>query len=138
MDTSNPTLLGPASATRRSSPSKRQYRSPELKRKVVEDSLSPGASVARIARAYGINANQVFTWRRKLREGLLPAVKQRMPGLLAVQVTETPEEAMAPGSALSPLTPSGTIQIELAKGRIRIRGRADLEALRAALEILAR
>ncbi|MDE3178885.1 MAG: transposase [Acidobacteriota bacterium] len=138
MDTSNPTLLGPASVTRPSSPAKRPYRSPELKRKVVEEILAPGASVARIARAYGLNANQVFTWRRKQRQGLLPAVRQRMPRLLSVQVTEPPEEAMAAVSASSPITPWGTIQIELRQGTVRIRGRADLEALRTALEILAR
>ena len=43
-----------------------------LKRSIVEETLQPGASVARIARQHGINANQVFLWRKAYREGLLP------------------------------------------------------------------
>jgi transposase len=138
MGTSNPTLIGPASSTKPSSPAKRQYRSPELKRKIVQESLAPGASIARLARAYEVNANQVFTWRRKYRQRLLPAVKQRVPRLLSAQVTETPGKAMASVSAGSSRPPSGAIQFELEKRRVRICGQADLEALRAALEVLAR
>jgi transposase len=138
MDTSNPTLIGSASTAKPQSSAKRQYRSAELKRRIVEESLAPGASVAQIARTHGVNANQVFTWRRKYRQGLLPVVKQRIPRLLAVQVTETPDRTTAPVSAGSPAPPSGTIQIQLAKGTVRICGRADLEVLRTALEVLAR
>lgn len=36
----------------------------EFKRALVARSLEPGASVARIAREHGVNANQVFSWRR--------------------------------------------------------------------------
>ncbi|MDE3178356.1 MAG: transposase [Acidobacteriota bacterium] len=138
MDTSDPTLLSPASATRPSSPAKRQYRSPELERKVVEERLAPGASVARIARAYGLNANQVFTWRRKQRQGLLSTARNQTAGLLAVHVTEATEEAALPSRSLSATAPSGTIQIELAKGTVRVRGNPDSEALRTILEVLAR
>jgi transposase len=52
-----------------------------LKRSIVEETLQPGASVARIARQHGINANQVFLWRKAYREGLLPEPK---PTLLPV------------------------------------------------------
>ena len=34
------------------------------KRRIVEETLVEGASEARIARAHGVNANQVFGWRR--------------------------------------------------------------------------
>jgi len=39
---------------------KRQYRSVEERRRIVEETLVPGVSVATIARAHGVNANQVF------------------------------------------------------------------------------
>lgn len=39
--------------------------SQEFKRKVVGLAMQPGASVARVARDHGVNANQVFTWRRQ-------------------------------------------------------------------------
>ncbi len=38
---------------------------------VVELTLEPGASVARVAQAEGVNANQVFQWRQAYREGTL-------------------------------------------------------------------
>jgi transposase-like protein len=46
---------------------KRQHRNVETKRKLVEATLVPGASVARVARVArtnGVNTNQLFTWRR--------------------------------------------------------------------------
>jgi transposase-like protein len=39
--------------------------------RIVEQTLKPGASVARVALAHGVNANQVFSWRRRYRQGLL-------------------------------------------------------------------
>jgi transposase len=44
--------------------SQRQRRSIAEKRRIVEETLAPSASVARVARAHGVNANQVFGWRR--------------------------------------------------------------------------
>ena len=38
------------------------------KRAIVEETLQPGASVAQIARKHGVNANQVFLWRKIYRE----------------------------------------------------------------------
>jgi transposase len=35
------------------------------KRRIVEEAFRPGASVADVARNYGLNANQVFNWRRR-------------------------------------------------------------------------
>jgi transposase-like protein len=45
--------------------SKRRYRSKQERRAVVEETLRPGASVAVIARRHGVNANQVFHWRKR-------------------------------------------------------------------------
>ncbi len=38
-----------------------QRHSLEFKRRLVEQTLRPGVSVARIAREHGVNANQVFS-----------------------------------------------------------------------------
>ena len=35
------------------------------KRRIVEEAFRPGASVADVARSHGLNANQVFNWRRR-------------------------------------------------------------------------
>jgi transposase len=42
----------------------RRVWSAEEKRRIVEEAVVPGASVAEIARRHGVNANLVFTWRR--------------------------------------------------------------------------
>jgi transposase-like protein len=48
---------------------KRQYRSSEEKRRVVEETLAAEVSVATIARMHGINANQVSHWRKLYHAG---------------------------------------------------------------------
>jgi transposase len=50
--------------------------------RIVEQTLKPGASVARVALAHGVNANQVFSWRRQYRQGLLS--QRNAGGLRAV------------------------------------------------------
>src|SRR4051794_3457590 len=41
--------------------------SDEDKRRIVEEAVAPGASVADIARRYGVNANLLFNWRKAAR-----------------------------------------------------------------------
>jgi transposase-like protein len=60
-------------------PTKRQYRSLEEKQRIVGEALTEGASVARVARAHGVNANLVFNWCRLYRAGRL----RRRSGALA-------------------------------------------------------
>jgi transposase-like protein len=49
----------------------RRLRTVSEKRRIAELTLEPGASVALVARAHGVNANQVFKWRRALKRGEL-------------------------------------------------------------------
>jgi|SRR5271157_43617 len=135
MDASNSAVMDAVSSRKALPRAKRQHRSPELKRQIVEATLAAGASVARVARAHGVNANQVFAWRRQYRQGRLEPGKRALPGLLAVRVTE----AGAAGRDVSTRrTPSGAIQIELPKGQLRLTGSVDTEALRVVLkELLA-
>jgi len=133
MDTSRPATIDPVSPRRGLPERKRQHRSRELKRQIVQETLAPGASVARVARAHGVNANQVFAWRRQYRQGLLEAGKARMPGLLAVRLAETvgPADEGPAGR-----TSSGIIAVELPKGRLQVTGCVDPEALRVVLGAL--
>jgi transposase len=41
------------------------------KRRIVEETVKPNASVALVAREHGINANQLLRWRKLYREGHL-------------------------------------------------------------------
>ena len=114
---------------------RRRRHSMEEKQRVVEETLEPGASVARVARAHGINANQVFTWRRLYRQGLLERASSKVAGLLPVHVIEEANQAARSRSASR--TPLGLIQVELPKGHLRISGRVDIDALQVVLEKLA-
>ena len=135
MDSSNVAVVDAVSSRKALPPAKRQHRSPELKRQIVEETLAPGASVARVARAHGVNANQVFAWRREYQQGLLKAAKRLTPDLLAVCFAE-PGSPPAEVKTDRPL--SGMIQVELSKGKLRLTGAVDPEVLRVVLEALRR
>jgi transposase-like protein len=49
----------------------RRWRSVAEKRRIAELTLEHGASVASVALANGVNANQVFKWRRAFQRGEL-------------------------------------------------------------------
>jgi transposase len=63
------------------------------KRRIVESVLQPGVSVARVAQAEGVNANQVFKWRREYRSGRLVEAEKSTTSLLPVVVSATSFEA---------------------------------------------
>ena len=66
----------------------RRRRSAQERRLIVEETFAAGSSVARVARKHGINANQVFQWRRMYREGQLGEQAPSGMKLLPVRVTE--------------------------------------------------
>lgn len=110
----------------------RRHRSKQERRRIAEESLQPGSSVAVLARRHGVNANQVFHWRKLLREGRLdeaPPSTELVPVRLADEAGEQVRAARCYG---------GTIQIELRRARVRIEGSADPESLRLILEHLGR
>jgi len=105
----------------------------EEKRRITQETFVSGASVARIAQRYALNANQLFQWRKKYREGRLGS--RVTPKLLPVTITdERLAETDKVGSA-SPV-PLGTIEIRLPRGTVHVTGRVELQTLRAAIESL--
>ncbi|MGC1417194.1 MAG: transposase [Candidatus Acidiferrum sp.] len=123
----------------------RRRRSVAEKRRIVEETLEPDASVARVARTHGVNANQVFHWRRQYRQGLLGEGHAEAVNLLPVHVTgatvrktnrQVRRQAAQSVCGASRSTPSGMIQVEVPRGHLRITGRVDAEALRVVLEQL--
>ena len=110
---------------------RRQRRSIEEKLKIIAKTLEPGASVAEVAREHGVNANQVFNWRRKYRRGQMVKVN---PNLLAVGVVTGKEERARSIQAQG--QPLGQIHIELAKANLLVTGSVDADTLRVVLEKL--
>jgi transposase len=137
MDTSRQVPEGIAAKSASASTVSRQRRSIAEKRRIVEETLVEGASVARVARAHGVNANQVFYWRKLFQAGRLGATDAVR--LLPVRVTREgalplTTSPLAPPS--SPPSPSGTIHIELRQAQVRIEGHADPTLVRVLLECL--
>ena len=115
--------------------SKRRYRSALEWRQIVEETLQPGASVAIIARAHEVNANQVFCWRKRYREGLLVSRKNATE-LVPVRISDSVlGEGVKPSKKEAVMT-SGAILIELGNARVRIEGAADPASIRATLAAL--
>jgi transposase len=106
----------------------------EFKRALVALSLQPGASVARIAREHGVNANQVFSWRRLYEQGRLgvPALR-RDKGLLPVVLAPT---VPAPSGDTSHA--NGIIVLELGEVRVRIEGQPNAATLAQVLDRVLR
>jgi transposase len=118
--------------------SRRRRYSIAEKRQMVEESFQPGASVARVARAHGVNANQVFGWRKLYQCGRLGANTRAAQALelLPVTITDSPTPpAPLPAPALSSVS-AGTIQLQLPRGRLRIEGVVDPDCLRVVLNCL--
>lgn len=71
---------------------RRRWRTVEEKRQIVEEAMVPGASVAQVARLQGVNANQVFAWRRQYQAGDLAVSGNGGPKLLPVIVSDPLEQ----------------------------------------------
>lgn len=107
------------------------------KRRMVELTFQPGASVAQVARANGVNANQLFGWRRAFERGELVEPVSGSTALLPVTVSagcETTTRKTAPQEQASS---SGSIHIELpGRALISVESGADAALLRSILESL--
>jgi transposase len=97
----------------------RVRRSRSERRAIVEETLMSNASVAQVARRHGVNANQVFQWRRLHAQGLLE--DEDPPKLIPVQLRE---RSMS----------SGVIELTFAEVQLRIEGSPDPATLRAVLD----
>jgi transposase len=114
----------------------RRWRSISEKRQIVQLTLEPGASVAEIARAHGVNANQVFKWRRAFERGELI---ESCSALLPVTVTtpSEPENDIAAEPRQEQEPSGGAIHIEFpGRAMISVERGADRSLVRAVLESL--
>jgi len=116
----------------------RKWRSVAEKRHIVQLTMEPEASVAEVARSFGLNANQVFKWRRAFEKGELV---EPYAALLPVSISSSsePENAPVEQADQSQPTAAGTIHIELpGRARISVEHGADGILLRCILESLCK
>lgn len=115
---------------------KYQHHSVARKREIVEASLRGDESVAVVAREYGVNANQIWAWRKLFSEGRLdndPVMAGSSAStLLAVDVIEEPPT--------QPVTAShgGCLEITVgqATGHGRHRPRTATDGARGAIGLM--
>ena len=95
---------------------RRRTWSADQKQRIIAESFAPGASVAEVARRYGLNSNMLFTWRR--RERAVNDVGKTV-NIVPVRVVEATPTATA--------TSMGRMEIVLVGGE-RILVGADVDA----------
>jgi transposase len=143
---------------------KRRSRSVAERQRIVDASLAPGASVASVARANGVNANLVFKWIRRSREGWSDRRRgagKRVSSASAAKGIESPAfvpvrliEADRAAAKLAPAgseiasrqrreslrpSPRGVMEIKLPNGAwVRVEAGVDGEALHLVLSTLSR
>ena len=119
----------------------------ELKRRLVEQSLEPGASLSLIARDNDINANLLFKWRKRYFEGAYGMPAQPAPAsstvdwksapLLPVNlIAETAESEPAKSSEAVPPV-ENVCEVEFDHARLRIRGDVSPTILRLLIRELS-
>ena len=130
--------------------SKRRYRSAEERRRIVEETLVAGTSVAIVARAHGVNANQVFAWRKLYHAGRLgnanatslteasTSCVRLLPVTVSAEVGPGQQTAVAVSQRSDGDVESaaGVIELTLAKAQLRITGQVEVGMLRVLLECL--
>ncbi len=106
----------------------------EVKRRIVEETWVPGASVSAVARRHDVNANQLFAWRKRYQKEFVSR-KQLPAGLIPVGIIGAlpPNKPEPP----TPVTTPKLIEIELGSGtKVRIDGDVRLPVLQCVLKML--
>lgn len=115
---------------------RRRRRSVSEKLQIVQLTLEPGASVAEVGRAHGVNANQLFKWRRQFERGQLGNAD--VPSTTLLPVTISADDEGTPEATVDARAPSGgAIHIELPGNvMISVESGADRALLRCVLASL--
>src|SRR5512147_555560 len=95
---------------------RRRRWSAEEKRVMVEEAEQPGSSVSQVARKYGVNPNQIFNWRRLMREGALCAVRAEEEVVGASEV----KQLKARIRELERLLGKKTLEVEILKEALEV------------------
>ena len=87
---------------------RRRRRSVAEKLQIVQLTLEPGASVAEVGRAHGVNANQLFKWRRQYERGQLG--KAGVPSTALLPVTISADNERTPETTTDVQTTTGAVR----------------------------
>ena len=108
-------------------------RTMEDKRQIVLESFSSGTSIAAVARAHGMNANLLHSWRWQYRRGELGTTEE-IPQLVPIKVSQ--QDPTLSRSTESPVKQEAHLEIILGDFRVLVHGAVALEVLRNVLKVL--
>jgi transposase len=110
----------------------------EVRLKILDEVLQPGASVAAVADRHGVARGLIYQWLRHLREGRMPGLSLNKPEAAAfVPVSIAPEAGPSPRTKPAPIPSlpspaerasaapsstrrSGGVEIRLANARVKV------------------
>ena len=111
---------------------RRRTWSADQKQRIIAESFAPGASVAEVARRYGLNSNLLFTWRRREQTGSDVGEPVNIVPVRVVRDAALAAPPAAPGS-------TGRMEIVLLGGeRILVGADVDATALARIIKALTR
>lgn len=127
---------------------RRRRWSSDEKARILVESLRPGANISEVARRNGLSPQQLFGWRREVRETEPPSpVRKRGRPTKDRGSAAAPSEApvqFAPiviastTSASPPGSSPGTIEITIGDAVVRVSGQVDIPLLAAVLRAVRR
>jgi transposase len=111
----------------------------EFKLRLAQQACEPGVSVSKLAQEHGINANQLFKWRRHYRAGLFdaPTASTALLPVSLVDATTKPPRTDPPAAPITVASRSG-IEIAFDNCTLRIDSATDMKLVRAVLALLRR
>lgn len=142
MSTFDHTLKPEATSVRRleviTGTGRRRHFSEDFKAGIVEETLVPGAIVSEVARRHGLTPQQVFTWRRQVRQPV--AGEAEAPKFVPAVVEATLPGRSVRGRARKRTRrvdrSSGSIEVEIEGVSVRIEHGAQAKTVAAVLRAL--
>ena len=119
-----------------SGPERRRRWTTAEKRRIVDESLAPGASVIEVARRHDVHPNLLTVWRRQARTGVFGAASalRQEDEVQFAAVSVAPEQP----AWTARVGTGGTIEIAFANGaQLRITGAVDPATLTATVVALS-
>ena len=119
---------------------RRRSFSDEDKARIVGETVSSGESVSRVARRHGLSPQQLFGWRRQLRESQVSPSEadglQFVPAVVDVASSTSAVRRRRKAPLCKPEPGAGTIEVEIDGVTIRVSRGADVKTVRVVLRAL--
>jgi transposase len=113
-------------------PDRRRRWSAEQKARIVAETLAPGARVADVARRWQLCSQQIFTWRRQARSGVIAMSPGPAASVVPNFVPIIAEATAAPSApAVAAMPPA--IEVKLAGAVVRVASGMDAATLTTVL-----